>query len=984
MATLYLSPEGCDSWSGRFAQPAADRSDGPLATPGAALLAARRVGAETRESARVVVSGGCYEMAQPLVFTPEDNGQVWSAAPGAKPVFSGGRLLTGWQVGKHRGQVCWTLDLPDVCRGEWAFTQLWVNGERRPRTRLPKSGFYNFSGLDGQADSGFTFAHGPVRAAYRPGDIQAFRNLDDVSLVAYQLWFDTHHRIQALDEAAHIVHFCQPSLGSLLEKDGEFARYALFNVFEGLSDPGEWHLDRVLGRLYYLPLPGESAEQTQVVAPRLPELVRFQSSSDTAVAGVRLENLVLTHNEWSRGKDNVGAVQAAIDVPGAVVFDRAERCVLYGCEIAHCAGYGVEMLTGSHANVLAACTIRDLGGGGVKIGHESLVVHEAAVGRSFIPEARWYRRMAATVVDCRIHGGGHVYASAIGVWIGNAGENRIQHNEIHHFNYTGISFGWIWGYDPGSRGFDNRIENNHIHHINHSGLLSDNGGIYSLGLQPGSVVAGNHIHDIACHTYGGWGLYPDEGSSGILYRDNCVHDVKECGLCVHYGRFLTIRNNLFARLGRDILGLGREELSCGNVFEGNVLWFDRGNLGARADRDASTHATRRNLIWNAAPEGVKWPLGSLAAEQDSGRWLESLEQDPLFADPTGGDFTLRADSPALALGFAPFDWRAAGPRTTPLRPVSFADYALPAADPLAAAVARVDKIEVEAAGAGHRVEATIVVRNVSSCLAAGEYRIVLKAANPVVGEWPLDRFSVALPPGEEAARPISFSMPPDIKTAWLMILGDERTLFSGAVLVRKPCAVEIPELPVRAGEDACLDRAGDDGNSFGIVHAGRTILAARVAVAGECLLLTADIADPHPCPDACHPWNASSVELFLSPDGDPACKVKPAQFFMLPPANGDGGSIRAATGETPKATTFRAWTTAEGWAFTLALPLAAQGVAMPAKVFRFDLICNTNSPVAGQNLLHLPVWGMANDHADARLLARATISSSDGIIGSKR
>ena len=91
MTTLYLSPQGCDTWSGRLAQPTGDRSDGPLATPGAALLAARRRQAETRKPVHVVVGEGDYELAQPLVFTPEDSGQVWSAAPGARPVFSGGR-----------------------------------------------------------------------------------------------------------------------------------------------------------------------------------------------------------------------------------------------------------------------------------------------------------------------------------------------------------------------------------------------------------------------------------------------------------------------------------------------------------------------------------------------------------------------------------------------------------------------------------------------------------------------------------------------------------------------------------------------------------------------------------------------------------------------------------------------------------------------------------------------------------------------------
>lgn len=36
----------------------------------------------------------------------------------------------------------------------------------------------------------------------------------------------------------------------------------------------------------------------------------------------------------------------------------------------------------------------------------------------------------------------------------------------------------------------------------------------------------------------------------------------------------------------------------------------------------------------------------------------------MFADPVAGDFSLRADSPALKAGFNPFDWKIAGPLPT--------------------------------------------------------------------------------------------------------------------------------------------------------------------------------------------------------------------------------------------------------------------------------------------------------------------------------
>ncbi|MFZ4777959.1 MAG: hypothetical protein ACOYM3_21530, partial [Terrimicrobiaceae bacterium] len=414
-----------------------------------------------------------------------------------------------------------------------------------------------------------------------------------------------------------------------------------------------------------------------------------------------------------------------------------------------------------------------------------------------------------------------------------------------------------------------------------------------------------------------------------------------------------------------LLGLGREGLSFGNVFESNVLWFDQGNLGERADRGPITNATRRNLIWNAGSGGVNWPLGSLAAEQAAGRWMECIEADPLLADPVGGDFTPGAESPALALGFVPFDWRQAGPRA-PL-PSDFGDYPLPVTEPIAAAVARIDDAKIVAVGSGHRVDAVLVVQNPSRRHAAGEYRLVIRSAGPEAREWPLDQVPVDLAPGAEIFLPMSFPVPSGFRKVWLAALGDERTLFSGAFLACVPVDVEIPAL--REVPEEGLGRFLGEASPIEIVHAGTIVLAARFGLAGECLVLKGDITEKHPQRDDLKPWEASSVEIFLAADSD--IKAKPLQYFLLPPENGDGGSIRGVNGSRlPDLTSFQARTTPEGWAFELSMPLGMLGIAPPVRAFRFDMICNVKSSVAGQNLLHLPVWGMSSNHTDAGLLAR--------------
>ena len=153
-ADFYVSTRGNDRWSGKLADPRVQ--DGPFATVARARDAVRAM-LKTNEEPRsisVVLRAGTYCLDSTLELGPEDSGTeqnpvVYRAAPGERVVLSGGCRLEGGRWGEVNGRKAWVVDIPEVKAGAWRFRQLFVNGERRPRTRLPKEGEYRSESLPG-------------------------------------------------------------------------------------------------------------------------------------------------------------------------------------------------------------------------------------------------------------------------------------------------------------------------------------------------------------------------------------------------------------------------------------------------------------------------------------------------------------------------------------------------------------------------------------------------------------------------------------------------------------------------------------------------------------------------------------------------------------------------------------------------------------------------------------------------------------------
>jgi hypothetical protein len=668
---FFVSPTGSDANPGT-------RSS-PFQTLEKARDSVRAAIPSAQGDIMVTIRGGIYPVRKTIVFNHQDSAPgkqriTYRAAAGEKPLFTGGVPVTDWKPYKD-GIWKAPLDRSEKLRSLYVDESRAVMANSGKKIRA-QGGWGTYTVTAGQAPWAWQSGQTADGIQYNVSDLPKItHNISDVEIENQTTWNKNFVGIREIaTEGDKYIFKLQQPYGAIAQQIGWDAGLTLkseqiiHNALELLDQPGEFYFDRDEKTVYYIPRAGQNMQTAKVVAPVTQTLLQLEGKPiKNRLRNLTFEGLSFAYTDYNLmeidGSHGTATLQTACintafanpnwhydvyrsyDVlPAAIIANAVEGVELKRNTIAHTGCQGIVMSNDIHDVRIIGNFIRDTGGSAITLGHPQHVYendtpdlkhpegagiehekfpagtesipHRVLISNNFLPDnsALFNGHTIITVFFSK-----HV---------------KIEHNWIENAPYTAIHLGWGWcdfdGYEgtnhpqwgkaprpsvfpgkPTSVAGNNRVGANRIERS--MTILDDGGGIYTLGRQPGTLIDRNYIRSTT------FGVYNDEGSTGIVNRANIVQGP--------YQRVHTTGDH-----GR------KHDIDIEGYYVTDDVWFVS---------SPNTRVTNNTICPNAV-----WPPQAQAIIHESG--LEPEYRNIVPADWQPYNFDLEGVDPEWATGAVDF------------------------------------------------------------------------------------------------------------------------------------------------------------------------------------------------------------------------------------------------------------------------------------------------------------------------------------------
>jgi hypothetical protein len=649
----------------------------------------------------VNLRGGVYYLQEPLQLKPENSGLTIKPYAHENVVLSSGKPIENWELvkhpvpGKNRPGKVWKAKVP---KGK-SFLTLFDEQGFLPRCASPKFKAFEqditvIEGGGAGKNETLDKKASPTKLYYRPGQIDHVESFEgaEVFILPRFDWVANYLPIATVNREERLIETSCPGTYDLITPP-TWTQIELFyqleNVPEFLDAPGEWFLDAKSGELYLIAR--NEQKPSGVVAPTLNQIITLQGDfpAGNYVENVTIEGITFSHADrmtWENGRVGVQHDWEVVNGEWACIKAKGvSNLQIKNCLFKNSGGNGIRIDFEGFGNTIANNEFRNLGGSAISLIGYAPGTHD--------------KLHTNKIINNYIHHCAKLWWLQAGITLCQSSNNLIANNLIHHLPYNGMAlvggrsalFGQGRKANSVADGLsyvnweeipeevdewyekigyistrDNVIEHNEIYQVVQT--LGDGNAIYLSGVGTGNILQKNYVHNIPSLSSAG-GLRFDNDTWFCTMRNNVVWNVNGCNIVSKWVN--NIENNIMVNSGvRSSLSLAAGPKWGSNIRRNIVVnkrsvfeptmnkWMKLENILFRGELKECLITD--NLFYVSDDDDLgKTVVAKLNENLNSEGNIHSA---PNFYDLENGDFRLKENSPALKMGFIPFeDYGLTGP-----------------------------------------------------------------------------------------------------------------------------------------------------------------------------------------------------------------------------------------------------------------------------------------------------------------------------------